>query len=285
MATQLAKVRSGDLITAEAFNALVDAVQQTLHLSAAFPLSLERTPGGVLLRIANLANLKFVELVDDVAEGDADRAAHVLDYDASEPRWVDTTAAAGYSPQQVERLVDPLDAGLYLAGERRVVYFERESGRHLPLDGPGPHLAITDEPIERGASGAVVVQRIDNEGEPEATAIELIAHNWSLPRVWAEVPCLVTLHPQSRRWYLAQAFAATLALAMIDEAEGVTAADEEFDVDNVIPLNGAFPDSSIEGVKNTFLHEFDDNAVVALAWNETTQSWETLQGACPASEA
>ena len=281
MANHLSKVRIGDAITAEAFNVLVEAAQQALHFSAAFPLVLERTPGGILLRLANQTHLKFVELQDDLAEGDTDRVGHVLDYDAATPKWVDTTTDASYSPQQIERLTDPLDAGLYLAGERRVVYFDRESGRHLPLDGPGPHLAKTLAAIDRDSSGTVIVQKIDSEGESQATELELTAHNWSLPRVWAEVPCFVLLHPQSRRWYLTQAFSATLVLAAVNEASGVSEADATFDVDNVVPLNGSFPDSAIEGVRNTFQHEFDDDATVALTWNDQTHEWETIQGLCP----
>jgi hypothetical protein len=285
MANQLSKVRIGDAITAEAFNALVDVAQQTLHLAAAFPLVLERTPGGILLRLANQTHLKFVELQDDLAEGDTDRTGHVLDYNAATPQWVNTTTTAGYSPQQIERLTDPLDVGLYLAGERRVVYFDRESGRHLPLAGPGPHLAKTSETIDRDSSGTVIVQKIDSEGESETTELELTAHNWSLPRVWTEVPCFVALHPQSRRWYLTQAFSATLVLATVNEAGGVSDADMTFDVDSVVPLNGAFPDSTIESVQNTFQYEFDDDATVALVWNDQTHAWETIQGLCPASES
>lgn len=281
MPNQLSKVRIGDAITAEAFNALVDVAQQASHLSAAFPLVLERTPGGILLRLANQTHLKFVELQDDLAEGDTDRIGHVLDYDAATPQWVDTTTTEGYSPQQIDRLTDPLDAGLYLAGERRVVYFDRESGRHLPLAGPGPHLAKTSETIDQDSSGTVIVQKIDSEGEALSAELELMAHNWSLPRVWANSPCFVALHPQSRRWYLTQAFSATLVLATVNEASGVSSADATFDVDAVIPLNGAFPDSSITGVQNTFQHEFDDNATVALAWNDQAHVWETIQGLCP----
>jgi hypothetical protein len=283
MAHQLSKVRIGDWITAEAFNALVEAAQQSLHLSAAFPLVLERTPGGILLRLANQTHLKFVELEDDLAEGDTDRTGHVLDYDAATPQWVNTTTTTGYSPQLIERLTDPLDAGLYLAGERRVVYFDRESGRHLPLSGPGPHLAKTAESIDRDSSGTVIVQKINSEGESEATELELTAYNWSLPRVWEEVPCFVALHPQSRRWYLTQAFSATLVLAAVNAAGGVNETDATFDVNGVIPLNGSYPDSMIEGVRNTFQHEFDDDATVALVWNDESHLWETIQGLCPAS--
>jgi hypothetical protein len=282
MANQLTKVRPGDAISAEVFNALVEATQQAVHLSAAFPLVLERTPGGILLRLAHQTQLKFVEFQTDLEQGDTDRVGHVLDYDAATPKWVDTTVDHAYSPQQIERLTDPLDAGLYLAGERRVVYFDRESGRHLPLAGPGPHLAKTSETIDRDGSGTVIVQKIDSAGDVQSTELELTAYNWSLPRVWEEVPCYVVLHPQSRCWYLSQAFSATLLLAAVNESGGVADTDATFDVDNITPLNGAFPDSTIESVKNTFNHEFDDDATVALVWNDQAHAWETLQGLCPA---
>ena len=85
----------------------------------------------------------------------------------------------------------------------------------------------------------------------------------------------------SRRSRRGTAHSATLVLATVDEAAGVDTTDTEFDVDNVVPLNGAFPESTIAGVQNTFRHEFDDDATVLLTWNDQTHAWETVQGACP----
>ena len=283
MANHLSRVQAGDVVSAAGFNHLVDATRQNLHFTAAAPLVLERTPGGVLLRLAKQTSLKFVLLDEDVAAGDTDRAGHVLDYDPQAPAWLDTTVSPGFSPQEVDKVTDPFDTGLYLAGERRLVYFDRESGCYLPLDQPGPHLVVCTEDIDRGSSGTVTVQRIDSEGEVEDTSLELTAYNLHHCRIWADAPGMAVLHPQSRRWYLTQVHSATKLLAFVNESGGVTGADATFAVDGIIPLDGVFSETTISDVTNSFLHTFDDDAQVALVWNESTLAWETWQGECPSS--
>jgi hypothetical protein len=284
MANHLKKVRIGDVITAEIFNELVEAAQQGLHLSAAFPLVLERNPGGVLLRLAHQTSVKFVELQADLAAGATAAPGNVLDFDPDEGEWVDTTSGGSFSPQSIEKIAEPHDAGLYLNGERRVVYFDRESGFYLPLSLPGPHLAVASEQIDRGESGLAVVRTVNEAGELAETELELTVWNWLLPRVWSDAPCTLMLHPQSRKWYLAQAYSATLVLANVSTSGGVTGMDAEFDVDEVLPLNGFFPETTITSVRNTFQHEFEEDARVALVWNDTDLVWETWQGECPAEE-
>src|SRR5262249_20729458 len=161
------------------------------------------------------------------------RSGNVLDYDPDSGQWVDTTDADAFTPQSVVRLIDPHDAGAYLAGERHIVWFDPENGRCLPVAPPGPHLAKAAEAIANGASGELALFKVGDSGTGVEAAITLTAHNWSLTKVWEGAPCQVQFHLQSRRWYLVASHAATLLRGK--QVGALLATDKTNDLDDLVP--------------------------------------------------
>lgn len=56
-------------------------------------------------------------------------------------------------------------------------------------------------------------------------------------------------------------------------------------VDNVAPIRGANPTEETTDtmlVYNPHSYEVDDNAMVRIEWNKTTEHWEIYQATCPA---
>jgi len=283
MASQLPRVRPGDPIRAATFNALVDAVNGLLGLTTAFPLEVQKTRGGIHLRIARLPMLRYVVLHEDVQPRQFDKPAGILDYDPGTTAWIDTTEESGYSDQAIDGFIDPADAGVYLQEERHPVLLEPESGRYIPLTPSGPHLAKADGNIDHSATGSVRIQRVDSEGEETDAAITLSARNWLLPRVWDGAPCQIELHPQSRVWYVTRAFSATRLRGKLIGSLGST--DATATVDNLIPLDGHYPiDSPSTSVTAQNIHawEADSGADVVVQWNDFDSQWEMVQVTCPA---
>ena len=69
MFSPLQRVRPGALISADRFNALVDAINRLSRITAAFPLEVHHTPVGVHLALAYGEREAHVELTSDLASG------------------------------------------------------------------------------------------------------------------------------------------------------------------------------------------------------------------------
>jgi hypothetical protein len=266
-------------------NQLIDAVNRSLGLTVAAPLELIRTPTGAHLRLAQSVVLRHVVLDEDIEPGDAARTGNVLDYDAAAGEFVDTTDESGFVSQTLDDLVDPHDAGLYLAGERRVGWFDPASGKLLPLGSPGPHLAKVNAAggIGNGASGSFDIWHVSSGSEADST-LNLTAYNWTRPKLWDDAPCLLAFHAQSRRWYVADAYSATRIRGLIKDSGGMASSDTTVNVDNLIALDGHYPiadASTVVIAANIHAWEADDNAKVILWWNDADEQWEIVNVTCP----
>jgi len=281
MTRHLPRVDPGDPVSAETFNALIDAVNQLLGLSVAFPLEAHRTAGGMHLQLASWPQLKIVTLAEDLATRDFDKTANVLDYDAASALWRDTTGEASFTPQVIGSLTDRTDAGLYLQSERHLAYFDPESGRYVPIAPPGPHLAKAIGEIDQGEDGLVRVYQVEDDAEAESSQT-LAVHNWMHPRVWDGSPCWIEFHPQSRRWYLTAAHSAKLLRGK--QVGDLLTTDTTNQIDDLVALCGHFPiaDSSTSvTAANLHAWEADDRADTLLAWNDASAGWEMVQVTCP----
>jgi hypothetical protein len=121
MSSKLRRVQPGEPITAAAFNALVDAVNRLGQVTAAFPLEVRRTPGGVHVSLAYTEHEALAELTAPLAPGGS-ATARLLGWDGA--AWLPTPAAE-------ISLHDGLVALGGVPGDRVLARFHRQSGRWL----------------------------------------------------------------------------------------------------------------------------------------------------------
>lgn len=175
------------------------------RLTAAAPLELRRHPGGSHVSLARQPALWLVQLTEDIAAAEANRAAAHLACD---------TEATGdpWSPgePQIAELADP-QQGLYLAGERHLAWFEPGSGRFVPVPGVLWHLGKAASTIDAHGTGNVRVWLVDDTPEHAESAHEVTVHDWLGIGAAIGEEVIVIEHLQSRRWYLLAAAACSPA--------------------------------------------------------------------------
>jgi hypothetical protein len=171
------------------------------RLTAAAPLELRRHGSGTHVSLARQPLLWLVQLAEDIAAAEKDRAADFLRFDsaASGEPW-------SAAEPQIAPLADP-QQGLYLTGERHVAWFEPGSGQFVPLPGVQWHLGKALSTIEPHCSGSVDVWLVNDTLEHEAAAHEVTAHDWLGGGAAVGDAVIVIQHLQSRRWYLLAAAA------------------------------------------------------------------------------
>lgn len=197
MTVRLKRLGEGQRVTATAYNALVDAVNLLLNTTVAAPLVLKRTPAGLHLALASQPRLELVEVEQPLAEGDTQRLARALTFDAAADG--DKWTGGG---REVTSLVD-VQGGLYLPGERRLCLFHPGAGRFVPCEAAQWHLGVLDEPIEPGGSAAVSVYQQDADGTLDDSGHDVTGHDWLLPagmRLPAGAKVVIGLLAHSRRW-------------------------------------------------------------------------------------
>lgn len=123
MVRELRRVRSGEEITSDWANALVDAVTALGQITAAYPLEVSRDAAGLRLSLAAGLKIELVELTSDLNSG-GEATAKILVRDGDD--WVD----AATSEIDVE---DPLGTFEGATGDRALVLFHRQSGKWLVL--------------------------------------------------------------------------------------------------------------------------------------------------------
>jgi hypothetical protein len=110
MTSRLRRVEPGEPITAAAFNALVDALNQALRITGAFPVEVRRHPGGT-----------HIELVSSLSSGGV-ASARILHFDGDD--WID----ADSDTIEVHDAIGSLEGN---PGDHALVRFHRQSGRWL----------------------------------------------------------------------------------------------------------------------------------------------------------
>lgn len=241
-------VMAGQPITAAGYNKLVDAVNQILTLAAVPPLMMERSANNLRLRLANDPKVKFVELMEDIHDdaGQDEEEKHERDGQGVElvkgsgPLEFMADDEAYMQLSKFGNLANVVNNGIWL--EEEFVAAAEGSGKLLPIQGPGPHLAqvtsqVTagDPPTSLGA-GNVEVYKVNPAGDGliatghtppvvhlEGTVIDADAWTW------------VRYHRQSKLWFTAQGggglgverFVLTGDLGVVNESASVDITDKE----------------------------------------------------------
>jgi hypothetical protein len=121
MTSRLRRVEPGEPITAATFNALVDALNQALRITAAFPVEARRHPGGTHISLAFTEREALVELTSSLSSGGS-ATARILHFDGDD--WID----ADSDTIEVHDAIGSLEGN---PGDKALVRFHRQSGRWL----------------------------------------------------------------------------------------------------------------------------------------------------------
>ncbi|MCE9545552.1 MAG: hypothetical protein K8T25_08550 [Planctomycetia bacterium] len=203
------------------------------RLTAAAPLEIRRHAAGTHVSLARQPQLWFVELAEDIQQHESARSAQHLACDSES-----TSDPWSADEPELPWLADP-QAGLYLAGERHLAWFEPGSGRMIPTPGVLWHLGIVAETIEPGGSGRVAVWLVDADALHAEASREITAYDWLGGGAASGDRVIVAQHLQSRRWYfVAQRTdrAASRCCAMIEVRQGPSATPASLNDGTPVPI-------------------------------------------------
>ncbi len=125
MPAKLKRVRPGSPITAAAYNALVDAVNELASIGGAYPIEVRRHPGGVVVSLAYQDKEAVCELSAALSAGGS-AAAKILAYDGAD--WVDADTAE-------IAVHDVIGSFEFDAGDRVLTRFNRQAGLWIIWNG------------------------------------------------------------------------------------------------------------------------------------------------------
>jgi len=170
-------------------------ISTSVALTSASPLEIRHLQGGSHINLARMPVLTYAELDEDLAARDEDKEATDLDRDPNDPidPWHTDT-------RKVPNLTDPQD-GTYLEGERHVCFFHEHIGKFIPLPGVHWHFGKADQDIGIGGSGKVLIWKVGDSDDHEASEQKVTAHDWYGLGAKRGASILVYQHLQSRRWY------------------------------------------------------------------------------------
>jgi len=202
MFTDLKRLQTGERITPETFNALVDAVQLLRRTATSFPLEAHRSPAGLQISLATQPKWELLELDEDIEAFDKDKRAKRLGYkpDEEDDKWADVESDA--------KSVSDAQAGAYLEGERRFCHFHPAAGRYVPVESFQWHLGVLDDDLAAGSSATVSVWRMAGDGSFADSELDVVAHDWLLSdgkKLPSGSRVVVQLLVHARKWIVTQA--------------------------------------------------------------------------------
>lgn len=121
MSSPLRRVEPGQPITAAAFNALVDAINQVRSISGAYPIEVRRHPGGIHVSLAVQEKDAVVQLTSPLSSGGS-ASAKILHFDGTD--WV----AAETDPIRVYDVIGSMEGSI---NDHALCRFHRQSGRWI----------------------------------------------------------------------------------------------------------------------------------------------------------
>lgn len=121
MPGRLRRVEPGEPVSAATFNALVDAVNQALRITAAFPLEVRRHPGGVHVSLSVMEREAVVQLTSTITSGGSG-TARIQHFDGDD--WIDADTDA-------ITIHDAIGTFEGNPGDRALVRFHRQSGQWI----------------------------------------------------------------------------------------------------------------------------------------------------------
>ena len=116
--SRLKRVQPGEIISAAAYNALVDALNPLLNMSGSYPIEVRRHPAGVHVSLAYADKDAHVELTSELHSGGS-AAAKVLHFDGQD--WQDGETDS----MTVHDVIGSLEGNV---GDKALVRFHRQSG-------------------------------------------------------------------------------------------------------------------------------------------------------------
>ncbi len=206
MRKQLQQVKPGQPITAAAFNAIVDRVNDVLSFSVGPGLNLSQGFGGTHIAPGKADRTWLFEITSSTPTADTGGDRY---WDADRVR-LDTTPTWAASTPSGYRLVDPLfDNGrnmVHLDGDRVTARFNDESGRwEMTMANSLVRLAKVNQVggIAKGASGTVDIYSGSILAEA-STGLSVTAGNKYLPNISNSKWCLVR-NVEGTGWYVVSA--------------------------------------------------------------------------------
>jgi hypothetical protein len=167
MGQLLQRLSTGEQVSASAYNALLDAVEPLLSLSADPPIRIHRHPGGMHVSLANLPKLWLFELTaalavgttdsqpDDVPSAAADHVHYLRDsneYDSTDDIGSVTLYDVGVLRDGTNAPIKTPSVG---TGDRVWATFNEQSGR-WEICPPRPLIRFElDTPLTEGGSATV----------------------------------------------------------------------------------------------------------------------------------
>jgi hypothetical protein len=157
---RLDKVQPGDPITAEAYNHLIDLVD-----------NLQQTVIQLQEEVSAVPRLYLGDLDEDVESGNTGKKANILHYESG---WAD-------SGRDIERVADGTD-GIWLQYERHIFYAFTPDGKQIPIPFPQLQLGeLSSQLVQDGSATCKVF-----EGNPASTGTytdsgkTVTVHDWLL---------------------------------------------------------------------------------------------------------
>ncbi len=193
------RVKEGDQVSAKQYNKLLDTVERLAGIMIAGGHMIDG-PGGPVFFPSPEAEVNYVELGLDIVGSDHDRTVNDLHVDpdiasGTDP-WIDFGTDSAF--------VMPPHDGLWLAGERNVLFRHSGAGKNVLMPFTQVHLARLDAVLTAGGSANASVFEIAASGESNSTRT-ITVHDRSLKTgesLAAQTDVIVVEHRQSRRFYV-----------------------------------------------------------------------------------
>lgn len=211
MGRRVADFRSGEALTKDRLNQLVDGVNRLSQVSGGTGVDAATFDSGVQLSSPVRVPYDLVELKTNVPFGTSDAEVNVLRRDFSAPGGSDPFVQQG---ETAGRLIDH-GGGPWLAGSRVVSLWLPNAEQRIAIPTFQWHIGRLAETLTSGGTASVSIWTTDIGGSHADSGLAVTAYDWMLPAgksLAADESVVLLQHIASGRWYVVRSIHADTAI-------------------------------------------------------------------------